>query len=439
MKKQQAALAAFLLILFALAGCRAAAPADSLPAAEIVTLRFRSGDSILQQQDVEQGSLPMEFLPELPEGLLFFGWNRPIAPAEENADYYGIFAPELSRHVPYLFLTEEGLLHPDSPITHAEFTLALEALAEDGAKAFFPAMERSEDAMTAGEVRDLLLYFFPKTAEAAMADYEEAQLLTRAETACILNTLLGRQETITTDFDRPIYDLSPKHPRYADLMEAAADHEEGTRSWDSVIIPTGCKPGWKITEGCTRLYDEDGYLVTNTRLYGNVFLDADGCCSTADPDLDILVRQILAQLQEKHPYASRSELLRYAYIYSRDSFYYIPKDFVEFGTTGWENDYALTMFRTGTGNCYYYAAAFSALARGLGYDAEAVSGALLWEHNTGEEPHSWVILQIGDESFYCDPESEMNMRAHSQPWNLYKIPRAKLASVGYREPEKDAE
>lgn len=59
------------------------------------------------------------------------------------------------------------------------------------------------------------------------------------------------------------------------------------------------------------------------------------------------------------------------------------------------------------------------------------------DHEEGTD--SWVILRIGDESFYCDPESEMNMRAHSQPWNLYKIPRAKLAGIGYREPEKDAE
>ena len=43
---------------------------------------------------------------------------------------------------------------------------------------------------------------------------------------------------------------------------------------------------------------------------------------------------------------------------------------------------------TRRGNCYCYAAAFCALARGLGYDATAVAGTVGYARS----PHGWVIM-----------------------------------------------
>ena len=65
------------------------------------------------------------------------------------------------------------------------------------------------------------------------------------------------------------------------------------------------------------------------------------------------------------------------------------------------------MFSTGRGNCYNYAAAFWALARGLGYDAVAVSGTMGWDY----EPHGWVtIVNAEGERLTYDCETEMAYR-----------------------------
>lgn len=86
----------------------------------------------------------------------------------------------------------------------------------------------------------------------------------------------------------------------------------------------------------------------------------------------------------------------------RDSFTYLRRNYYESGETGWETAEALTMLSTGRGNCYNYAAAFWALARGLGYDAEAVSGTI----SRRGQPHGWVMI----DGLYYDLETEMAYR-----------------------------
>ena len=70
-------------------------------------------------------------------------------------------------------------------------------------------------------------------------------------------------------------------------------------------------------------------------------------------------------------------------------------------------DEAVTMLSTSRGNCYNYAAAFWALARGLGYDATAVAGTVGWDH----DPHGWVIMYDAEgERITYDVELEMAYR-----------------------------
>ena len=74
------------------------------------------------------------------------------------------------------------------------------------------------------------------------------------------------------------------------------------------------------------------------------------------------------------------------------------------GATGWEIEEAKTMFKDTRGNCYYFAGAFWALARGLGYDARAISGTC-----TGtDQPHAWVIIAFDGEDYFFDPQWENN-------------------------------
>ena len=65
------------------------------------------------------------------------------------------------------------------------------------------------------------------------------------------------------------------------------------------------------------------------------------------------------------------------------------------------------MLTTGRGNCYNYAAAFWALARGLGYDARAVAGTMGWDY----EPHAWVDIDDAEGNrLTYDCETEMAYR-----------------------------
>ena len=84
--------------------------------------------------------------------------------------------------------------------------------------------------------------------------------------------------------------------------------------------------------------------------------------------------EVLAPICEENE--TREEMRRAAFNYVRDSFEYLRRNYYAVGETGWEVEEATTMFSTGRGNCYNYAAAFWALARGLGYDATAVSGTM---------------------------------------------------------------
>ena len=99
--------------------------------------------------------------------------------------------------------------------------------------------------------------------------------------------------------------------------------------------------------------------------------------------------------------------IRAAYDYVRDGFQYLRRNFYDLGETGWEVEEALTMLSTGRGNCYNYAAAFWALARGLGYDAQAISGTMGWDY----ERHGWVVIydESGTRLTY-DTETEMAYR-----------------------------
>ena len=68
------------------------------------------------------------------------------------------------------------------------------------------------------------------------------------------------------------------------------------------------------------------------------------------------------------------------------------------------------MYSTGKGNCYCYSSAFWAAARGLGYDAKAVSGTYGDEH----APHGWVEIIVDGRRLTYDVEIEMTIRRNGR-------------------------
>ena len=77
-----------------------------------------------------------------------------------------------------------------------------------------------------------------------------------------------------------------------------------------------------------------------------------------------------------------------------------------YGKDGWMVEIATEALEEGHGNCYYFAAQFCALARGLGYQAYAVGGVF----SAMEDPHGWVVILDEDgNQWLCDPEMEYKL------------------------------
>lgn len=69
----------------------------------------------------------------------------------------------------------------------------------------------------------------------------------------------------------------------------------------------------------------------------------------------------------------------------------------------WSPEKAITMYRTGAGNCYGYASLFTWAARRLGYDAKVISG-MTASASQGQVAHSWSEVTIDGVRYVVDPE-----------------------------------
>lgn len=83
-----------------------------------------------------------------------------------------------------------------------------------------------------------------------------------------------------------------------------------------------------------------------------------------------------------------------------------------------EQWYAVEGLEKHSGNCYTFAASFCELAKGLGYDAEYVEGAVF---GVGQKwwPHGFVLIHRQGGTYICDPELQF---ASSAGRNLYMQP-----------------
>lgn len=378
--------------------------------------------------------------PEIPDvqpaaGQRFVCWldenggeADPAANTAEDAHYTALIAPELAAAMtPWLEYDELGRLKPDEPVTGAELASGVSALL-NGTEAAAGLAEK--ETATASELSAALEGLFrPSELETVSGDTP----LTRLEAARIICAL--GSFTYTAPESAPAPDLAADRPGAAEL--AACADAEGAVSY---------APGPAIIDGAFYYVDDSGLFVTDTEIDGMYFgpdgscagedfepgfvniagylyyvnedgkfvfdetvngitLGTDGRYTSGNLELDALVAEVLAPICAE--YETRDEMLRAAYDYARDSFEYLRRNYYSVGETGWEVEEAYTMFSTGRGNCYNYAAAFWALARGLGYDAVAVSGTMGWDY----EPHGWVtIVNDEGERLTYDCETEMAYR-----------------------------
>ncbi len=408
-------------------------PAPEPTEAPVFTVEYRLGDDVLKTESVPFGGVPAADA-ALPEGLRLIAWTDETgervdmtAPVAADTVYYALARPVLSTDAAFLFPDEYGLLRPESVMTHAECTAALRALAPE--ERIDPALLATldaapEEALTREELKSALdALFDPETVGPMLEALPEAESehATRAEFAYTVSRLLG-SGSAAADVYYP--DVSPTHWASAEVLAAAGS---GTLTKESLESMT--RDGFLWFGGYLYRLDETGYFLTDAEFDG-LYFDKNGRYTSGNAELDGYVAQTLSDFMT--PDAARLDDLKTIYYHVKNDFQYLTRNYYDSGATGWDIDEALTIFRTNKGNCYCYAGAFCALARGLGYNARTYAGSIGIEN----QPHAWTEITLDGNIYICDPEIEMNywllqmytdnfmmLRENSLGWNYQAVGR----------------
>lgn len=429
----------FLLMCSLVAACGSEIPSGPTQA-PTCSVTFVVGGEVALQQTVTAGSVPEVYIPS-GDAYIFRHWvdesghtvTPESIPLHSDATYTAVCYPVLSQHVPFLFTGSDGLLHPEADLTPTTLKNALRVLAAEGAQAHFPTLPSGGNVITADTLRSVMEEFFPEDQVTMAFASIQNENLTRGDLAVVLCTLQHRMgETLTISEDAVLPgDLYTGMDQLEALLEASMPHSctyEGIK-WVSYDLPTGWDPGYVLENGWLYYVQEDGFLLRDEKV-GLLYFGEDGRYTSGDPELDQLVADILRSFTEKNPDMDRIDLLYEAHVYCRDSFKYLRRNSYAFGAKGWEIEDAKTMFTKGRGNCYNYAASFWALARGLGYDARAVSGTC----TSTDQPHGWVFIEFGGKDYLFDCEWEMAYRTEREIYDksMYMIPSNRWSYWNYK-------
>lgn len=318
-----------------------------------------------------------------------------------------------------------GEYFPDAPegSEHGEAMAVLRALGlmePDG-----DGLGRPDEPVGLASLRELLGRLTGGARRRAVSlAYTPDSYVTRAQAVGEINRALGRSADIQAaeDYVFPLFDDVPYgHPAYYELLEAAVEHSPrlaGGEVWAWSEDP-GYATGFNLRG--TELYYIDPATLEPLRggYVGELYFGEDGAYTSGDDALDAYVQEALAGLLE--PGMTRWEALRAAYDYTRDSFSYLRRNYYLFRETGWAHDEAMTMFETGRGNCYCYAAVFYYLARQLGYNCIIISGRV----GTDGDPHGWVEMQLDGRWQIFDPELEMAWREKGRDFDFFDMNRSR--------------
>lgn len=412
---------AALLVLLLLAGCGKQNQVNT----PSYTVTFTMAGDVCSRQTVAQGHLPRSVLTNVP-GLKFVQWldeaGEPVNPytayVDRDINYVAEAYPELTEHKPFLFADADGYIRPDDALTADEFSQALKALATEEAQAYFPGMPAGDMQVSREVLVKMLSSFFPADSLPQVAQENLRKPVTRSQFATVMCNLLGRgsREYIYLDSSVVIArDITRNREDAVALMEASVLHSANTKkvTWASVQLPAEYEPGFHLINGWL-YYVKPNYLFLKDGNIGTFQFGPDGRYTSGNALLDETVADILAELVRKNPTANNRALLHYAFDLC-SSYTPIRKNAMDLGQTGWETEEALTMLLDGKGDCYNFAAAFWALARGLGFDARCVSGTRGQE----QTPHGWVMIHMDGQDYIFDPERQKTV--FWQDWYMLSI------------------
>lgn len=321
---------------------------------------------------------------------------------------------------------EGSLLKPDEDLTRAEFTSMIVRLASGNNYHYYTTMPFVDVAADNKYFDEISYAAYRGWVFGIGEDKFNPELpVTRGEAVATINRVLGAvpdREYLKGSFFSPFSDVFATHWAYYDILEATIPHthvSSGATSWiDGDVSAFRREPG-PFYVGLDLYYmGDDGTPLTNQSV-GHLYFGADGRYTSGDATIDSYVHSVLATIIT--PGMTPAESLRAAYLYTRDSFSYLTRNYYSPNATGWDIKEATTMFTTGRGNCYCYAAVFQFLARQLGYDAVAVAGMC-----SPNNPHGWVEIEIDGVNYMFDTELEMAHRKQGRNTNLYMIPMTQL-------------
>lgn len=330
----------------------------------------------------------------------------------QDTHFYGILYPDFQDTAAYLFPDNDGWLHPEAVLTCSQLKAAFEALApgEDpqAVMAYLKDLGEEEpvtkETLTAIYMNDKL--FPPEQGSAALEVFPEGDV-TRdsfAKSICILlNRDWENQPVKVTEKQQVPLDVNPGDASTGYLLDSCIEHTAGTETdgnIQSAVLHMPWEPGFRLQKGGLYCADEAGKLLREESL-GNLYFGENGQYVSGDPELDEIVEKLIFQFQQENKEADRYELLYAAFVHVRDNMRYVPREKLVFRETDWANRLGKEALTDYKGNCFYYAAAFTVLARGLGYDAREISGQ-------GFEPlmpHGWVEIYIDGEQLFFDPQT----------------------------------
>ena len=164
--------------------------------------------------------------------------------------------------------------------------------------------------------------------------------------------------------------------------------------------PAPYKPGFVNIDGWLFYVQENGHFLKDGDV-GELHFGSNYRYTSGDEVLDGYVAKLIDGFIKENPKKDRFALLRVAYDHCVTGGYqYLRRNIYKKGHTGWEIEDAKVMFESSRGNCYNFAAAFWALARGLGYEAYALAGNC----TKSVQPHGWVQIEFDGEDYFFDPE-----------------------------------
>ena len=329
-----------------------------------------------------------------------------------------------------------GTFKPNAKITRAEFVAILSRLPHDAIgtdKSFndVPKTNWAYDAVQTALAQGWI---------SAGTNFRPNAPITRAETVTILNRVLGRQadkQTIyTSDGIRVMPDVPDTHWAYWDMLEATTDHkfskENGTEEWTSFDKETtDLTPGWHNIGGRLFHVNEDKQFAHDTFI-GSLELDHNGYYITGSTELDALLASAVKSVVNDS--MTQQQKLRAVYDYAKNTFGYLGIGAADTSKSDWALTSATDMLKNHKGNCYSWAAAFTYLARQVGFDAQAIPGTGVSPKGS-ESVHAWTEITIDGTAYTFDPQIEsVYAKRYNENYDLF-MKKYGEAVWGYKKPE----